>query len=325
MALDHYVSQVHLRGFVASDLGNRMFATSKSTLKRFTPTPKAVCRIEEGSTNDYLSDPRAVEDFLKLIEPKYNSAVDSLLASDIHDDVIMTLAGFAAYVYVCSPAGMRLAMGPLRASVEATAEILDRQGELPPIPQGLGASSIRELFEMQALKVDVDPKFPQAMGISQIVQLAAQLGNFPWEILRNEERGSPFFTSDFPVALQQSSDPRIMNRIVPLTPKLAIRILPNFESRTDEPDLSFSGFRYRVRTLRRSEVRVVNELLVRAAEDFVFYCEDHAWTPRFIERNRHYRTESVTERIPTPTGGELQVSGQRIAPFRRPPAAVGSA
>jgi hypothetical protein len=318
MPLDHYVSQVHLRKFLAPDLGNRLFAMSKATLKRFTPAPKDVCRIDEGSTNQYLGEPRAVEEFLKIIEPKYNSAIDSFLASDVHDESVMTIAGFVAYVYSCSPTGMRISSVPLRASVEATAELLDRQGKLPPIPEELGASTVKELFDRQKVRVEVDPKFPQAMGISQILHLAAQLGNFSWEVLLNNESSSPFFTSDFPIALQPSSDPRIMNKIVPLTPTLAIRILPAFESETTEPDFSFSRFRYRTCALRHNDVRKINELLVRSAEDFVFYCRDRFWTSRFIERNRHFRIDSTTDRIPTPSGGESQLSRQHIAPFQRP-------
>jgi Protein of unknown function (DUF4238) len=319
--LDHYVSQVHLRKFLAPDLGNRMFAMSKTTLKRFPTRPVDVCRIDEGSTNAYLTEPRAVEDFLTLIEPKYNSAIESFLTSDIDAESVMTVAGFIAYVYACSPTGMRLNSVSLRASVEATAEILDRKGGLPQIPEELGASTIKELFDGQAVGVKVDPKFPQAMGISRILGLAARLGNFPWQVLRNNDSTSPFFSSDFPIALQPSSDPRIMNKIVPLTPVLAIRILPSFDLETTEPDFAFSGFRYQTRTLHHNEVRQLNELLVRAAEDFVFYSADNTWVPRFVERNRHFRTESTTDRLPTPTGGELQVTRQRIAPFQRP--AVG--
>ncbi|MEX2490412.1 MAG: DUF4238 domain-containing protein [Nitrospirales bacterium] len=317
MPLDHYVSQVHLRKFLAPAIGSRMLAISKTTLKQFSPAPNNVCRIQEGSTNEYLSDPRAVEEFLRLVEPNYNQALVALESSYIDDLAVMTVAGFIAYVYSCSPTGMRLNSAPLRASVEGTAELLDRQGKLPPIPEELGASTLKELLENQKLKVNVDPKFPQALGIAQIVRLAAQLGNFPWEILRNRESGSPFFSSDFPIGLEQSSDPRIMNKIVPLSPTLAVRILPSIDAKQQDPDLSFGGFRYFVRSPRHNEIRAINQLLVRSAEDFVFFSENYSWIPRFIERNRHFRVECATDRISVHSGGEYQVSRQRVAPYDR--------
>jgi hypothetical protein len=54
MALDHYISPVHLKQFISPALGNRLNAIRKSDLARFTPRTKDVCRIEDGSTNAYL-------------------------------------------------------------------------------------------------------------------------------------------------------------------------------------------------------------------------------------------------------------------------------
>lgn len=51
MALDHYVSQVHLRSFYSPALGDLMHATRKSDLKQFCCNSKSVCRIEGGSSN----------------------------------------------------------------------------------------------------------------------------------------------------------------------------------------------------------------------------------------------------------------------------------
>src|ERR1700685_3402274 len=80
LPLDHYVSQVHLRKFYSPLLGGeRMYAMRKSDLKSFQPNSKSVCRIEDGSTNAYLKEDRAVEEFLKTIEPKYNEALSKLV------------------------------------------------------------------------------------------------------------------------------------------------------------------------------------------------------------------------------------------------------
>ena len=121
MPLDHYIPQVHLMKFYSPALGNRVHAIRKSDLKFFTPKSKDVCRIMNGSTNAYLLKDRAIEDFLKTIEPKYNAALDKLIAGEINNTCIYTIAGFVAYVISCSPAGMRIGSEPLKGIVETTA------------------------------------------------------------------------------------------------------------------------------------------------------------------------------------------------------------
>jgi hypothetical protein len=117
--LDHYVPQVHIRRFYSPALGERVYAIRKSDLKRFTPNSKGVCGVNDGSTNPYLVEDRAVEDFRRTIEPSYDSAVDKLATETIDQQCIYTIAGFVASVISCSPAGMRIHSGPLKSSVEA--------------------------------------------------------------------------------------------------------------------------------------------------------------------------------------------------------------
>jgi hypothetical protein len=52
LALDHYVSQVHLKNFYSPAMNGLMYAIRKSDLKRFPTKSQDVCRIEEGSTNE---------------------------------------------------------------------------------------------------------------------------------------------------------------------------------------------------------------------------------------------------------------------------------
>ncbi|MDT0635964.1 hypothetical protein, partial [Spectribacter hydrogenoxidans] len=112
------MSQVHLRNFYSPNLGNRLYAIRKSDLKTFTPDAKAICRIENGSTNPYVTEERAIEEFLKHIEPKYNAAVAAIADGDIDEDVIFVVSGFVSYILTCSPAAMRLAVNPLEQVIE---------------------------------------------------------------------------------------------------------------------------------------------------------------------------------------------------------------
>lgn len=311
MPLDHYVPQVHLKKFYSPVLGERMYAIRKSDLKCFTPNSNRVCGIHDGSTNAYLREDRAIEEFLKTIEPNYNSALEKLIAGKIDDDCIYTISGFVAYVTACSPGGMRVHSGPLKSIVEVTAARMDERGLIPSPPPELGGASLTELLRSGAVKVTIDPKYPQHIGISSILQHTATFGNFKWEILRNGFADSPFFTSDFPVAIERSNDPRILNRIVPLAPDLAIRIRPDLAIERGQADFSFANFEYRIRDISHAELVQLNRLIVRCAEETVFYRDDSPWVPPFVAKNRQYRIEPFTHKLPTPTG-TLLISTQRI-------------
>jgi hypothetical protein len=52
-----------------------MYAIRKSDMKEFETRANDVCRIEEGSTNAYLRQDRAVEEFLLRVESPGSSAL----------------------------------------------------------------------------------------------------------------------------------------------------------------------------------------------------------------------------------------------------------
>jgi hypothetical protein len=311
MPHDHYISQVYLKKFYSPVLGNRMYAIRKTDLKTFTPTSKAVCRFTEGNTNAYLWKNRAIEDFLKTIEPKYDTALDKLIAGEIDWECIYTVAGFAAYVIACLPAGMRIYSEPIKSTTETAVAILERQGVLPPSPAQLGDTSFTELLRDGDIEIRIDPKYPQAIGISSILKLVVSFGNFHWDILHNDFDDNPFFTSDYPVAIEKTDHPYILNRVVSLAPHLAIRIRPDLTLDRGPPEFSFANFCYRRHNVSHDELVKLNRLIVRCAEDVVFYRDDHPWVRPFVAKNRYYHVEPHTYRLETSTG-TLLVSTQRI-------------
>lgn len=304
MPLDHFVSQVHLKKFYSPELGNRMWAIRKGDLKTFTPTSESVCRIESGSTNPYLTESRVIEEFLRTIEPAYNPAISKLLENAPDVECVYAIAGFVAYVAACSPGGMRIQSAPLRGSVEEVARVLEKTGKLPEPPSVLGSSTLSGLLESGGVTVSIDPKYPQAIGIWNILALTQMFGNCFWNILVNPYEDSPFFTSDFPVAIEATGSP-VCNRIVPLTPSLAIRIEPDPRVDRTSIDLSFHGFSYKRTTLRRKEVGTVNRLIVRCAEEVVFFRDNHPWIYEFVKKNARYRIEAINRRIPRGKGALL--------------------
>jgi hypothetical protein len=317
MSLDHYVSQVHLRNFNSPEFNGLMYAIRKSDLKRFQTKSRDICRIEDNSTNAYLREDRAVETFLKDVEPPYNVSLAKIRENRIDKDCIHAIAGFAAYVVTCSPTAMRIHSSPLKVMLNSTAKILDAQGAIPNAPKVLGEKSLTELLADGTVKFTVDPKYPQAIGISNILHHTSVFGNSPWEILHNCEADSPFFTSDYPAAIEVMDLNVPINRVVPLAPDLAIRIRPDIRLSGTKPDLAFPGFKATPRQLKRSEIVSLNRLFVRCAEDLVLYRDQQDWIEGFVAKNRHYRIEPVTQTLPRDRG-DLVVSTQRII-YRQEP------
>ena len=288
-----------------------MYAMRKSDLKTFTPNSKVVCGANDGSTNAYLQNDRAVEEFLKNVEPRYDDALDMLIAKKINAECIYTIAGFVSYVFTCSPGGMRIGSEPRKKEVEILASILDAHNALPPPPPALAGKTLTERLRSGGAKIVIDPKFPQAIGIANILKLTALFGNCKWEILQNDFDDSPFFTSDFPVAIEETDDPHTLSKIVPLAPNLAIRIIPDRTFDKSRADFTFANFSSHSRKVNRQDVLKINRLIVRCAEETVFYRHDHPWVQPFIAKNRHYRIETRTREITTPRG-KLLFSAQRV-------------
>jgi Protein of unknown function (DUF4238) len=220
----------------------------------------------------------------------------------INAECIYTIAGFVAYVYTCSPGGMRINSEPLKKQVENLTYELDAKGEFAPPPPVLGGKILTELLQNESVKIVIDPKFPQAIGIGNILSLTALFGNCRWEVLQNEFGGSPFFTSDFPVAIEETNDPQTLNKIIPLAPDLAVRILPDRTFDTKQANFSCANFSSHSRKVNRHEVMKINRLIVQCAEEVVFYRDDHSWVQPFIAKNRYYRIEATTRKIRTQVG-----------------------
>ena len=171
-----------------------MHAIRKTNLRRFLCGSEDVCRIEEGSTNNFLSENRGIEQFLKYIEPFYNNSIDKFRIGTVDADSIFVVAGFIAFVASCSPAAMRIHGEPLRSMVEGTANLLDARGELPPAPKELGGKTLSDLLQGGEVEIEIHSEYPQAIGITNIMEQIIIWGNSNFDILINKERNSSFFT-----------------------------------------------------------------------------------------------------------------------------------
>jgi len=90
---------------------------------------------------------------------------------------------------------------------------------------------------------------------------------------------------------------RPINRIVPLAPDLALRIIPDPSLRNARLDFTFSKSRVKYLQPHHQEVFHINRLLVQCAEDLVIYRDDRGWVDKMVTKYRSYRIETVTEKI----------------------------
>lgn len=307
MALDHFVPQVHLRRFLSRTLGTRLHAIRKRDGFRFSPRTQDVCRVEDGSSNPYLDQARAIEEFLKAIEPRYNEAVEAARRGASDSSHVEVLAGFTAYVASCSPAAMRVNAEPLRASVEAVAAIVEASGQLPPAPASLGGKTLTELVRDGTIDIKIDAKFPQAIGISRILDLSGWLESCDWEFLHSSSSAKAFPTSDFPVAIERPDPGRPMVRVVPLAPDLAVRIVPCRTTMARAREGYGMGKRWH-RSAGGHEVVELSRTIVRSAEELVFFSDDLPWMGPFVEANRDYRVTATTTSAPTGHGSALMMA-----------------
>ena len=103
----------------------------------------------------------------------------------------------------------------------------------------------------------------------------------------------------------------MLNKIVPLAPNLAVRILPDISSDRTQIDFIISQVLVCNRHIGHKDVVKINTLLVRCAEDTVFYRDNYPWVQAFIRKNQHYRIEACSEKLRTATGTIL-FSTQRV-------------
>jgi hypothetical protein len=251
------------------------------------------------------------------VEPKYNQSIKKLLEGNIDHECIWTIAGFVSYVMCCSPTGMRLGAENFASFVDASARVMDAHGVFPPAPPELGRKSYTELLDSGDVIPRVDPKFPQAIGIEGIHSYVAAFGNFPWDILVNDHEDCPFFTGDYPIAIEETNHPWVLNKIVPLTPNIAVRIRPDIHRNLDRADFTFSDFSSKTMRLRRKEVVDINRLIVRCSESMVFFRDQNPWIQEFVQKNSGYRIEVRPQRV-TIDGGYQVFPNQRIVSTKLP-------
>lgn len=303
MALDHYVSQVHLKQFLRQSDKKLLHAARKSDLSQFTPRPKDVCRVEDGSTNEYLVENRAVEEFLKEIEPAYEPCLARVADGDLDWNARQVFSGFLAYIQTYTPAALRMFDPMIRAMLERTTKILEEKGDLEPIdvpelPDWHG-KTLSQLTEEGKVNLNIDLRMPQAMATTQLSKISHALASSDVSVLRPIGRAR-FLTSDFPSVILAHHQNKFAQRFLPISPKLGLV----FHTHTSNE--SRENVNNRFIEIGARKTQKINEEIMKAAEDLVFSTHRYPWLLSEMKRFRKFRVETITE-----TTGPLIVSQQR--------------
>ncbi|WP_435705589.1 DUF4238 domain-containing protein [Yoonia sp.] len=303
MALDHYVSQVHLKQFLRLSDRNLLLATRKADLFEFTPKPKDVCRLEDGSTNEFLTQNRAGEDFLKDIEPAYDPCLEKIMNGELDWASRQVFGGFLAYIQTYTPAAIRMFDPMIRMVLENTIKRLEHAGEwapfdCPEIPDWHG-KSLSQLKAEGKVKLDINLKMPQAMATTQLYAIRDSLASSDMTILR--PRGNNrFLTSDFPSIILSYYQNKYAQRFLPISPKLGII----FHTHTSAEEGVNAAHKYK--EIGQQAVREINDEIIRAAENLVFSTHRFPWLRSRVRELKNYRAENVTEKV-----GPMFISQQR--------------
>ncbi len=296
--LDHFVPQTYLKQWICSE-HQRLHVFNKDTQKTFMPMPKGICAERGGSTNEFLDNPRQIEEFLEGFESAYPPALDSVKNGQYDETSILCISKFIAAVNVCSPTARRTQIPFLEKILETSAKGYDHHKDFQRPP----GKKISDYIDSGTMRVDVHERYPESIAVGILDEVVSELTNSKWELLINR-KNEPFITSDFPVAIgKHSSDPRFNSKLFPLSPHLAVKIEPDMKSEMETKPLKY--FSIQRKEITTSELLNLNQKIARCAEAMVIYTSHAPKFLEFLKRNSSYHIEQKVIEIPQRRGAIL--------------------
>jgi len=286
MAKDHYVAQTYLRAFGLADNQDLVNVVRKSNLSRQNAIPiKSICYGVDWSTTEYIPDnPRAVEDYLRLFEPKWAECVKSIQEDTYTVMTKYLMPGYLSYLRACTPTAVRLGSSHLSDIVQDLYNKLEEK-ELAN-PDSKYRDVIETIRKHGGVEVEIKKSFPKAMGINSLINIQKVLATSPWIVFKNETE-TQFVTSDNPVCLQYWA-PAQCDFYCPINPRLAIVIHPLRDTAPHEGD--------RLGSLKPEGVDILNRLMVQSAEDKVIFNE-HSGIEDLVKEYQDWRVELQTAHL----------------------------
>jgi hypothetical protein len=291
MAKDHYVARTYLRQFSISGKDGFVNVVRKKNLEHLEAIPVgSICYEKNGSDNHYFPDnPRVVEDYLKLYEPRWAECVLKVSEGTYTNETKSLMAGYIAYLRTHTPTAMRLGTEGCADFVKHVYDKLEGEEYSKSNPKYRDV--IETIRKHSGTKIDVNKKYPVAIGITNLINIQDVIAQSPWIVFKNET-SLPFLTSDNPVCLQYHKT-GFADFYCPLTLWLAIVIHPTREHEKADPD--------HIGSFKPEGVEKMNQLIVQSAEDLVV-CSDLAEAKRLVEQFQDWRVELQKIKIPSGNG-----------------------
>jgi hypothetical protein len=303
MAKDHYVARTYLRHFSLEGKDGFVNVIRKENLDRLETIPiGTICYEQNGSDNHYFPEkPRVVEDYLKLYEPRWSDCIQKISDGTYTNETKSLMAGYLAYLRTCTPTAVRLGCENYADFVQHVYDKLEAKEYSNP------NSKYRDVIETirkhGGTKIEVDNKYPMAIGITNLIRIQSVISRSPWIVFKNET-SVPFVTSDNPVCLQYHES-GFADFYCPLTPWLAIVIHPIRETEEAGPD--------HVGAFKPEGIAKMNQLVVQSAEDLVI-CNDFEDAEKLIKEFQDWQVELRKIKIPS-GNGHVIIHQQK--PFKR--------
>jgi len=301
---DHYVSQTYLRGFTNRDgLLIPYYKNGYVTVGKPKSTV-SVCRESDGDANSYFSDPRIIDEYLRLFENNWAKHVASLANMEGNIDTKYGIAGYVSFLRTCTPTAKRMAQICLTDSLQPYTEKIIKNGANDPELEPEIRQIFKEHQDNKCIETTVIPEYAHARAITTLVGIAHKLYCSDWLVLFNET-ATPFVTSDNPAVLYyRNKHNNIARTFIPLTPKIGVLISPNLSS--EVPTIKEIGeFKHendRNAEIKEEYVKVLNKLIVQSAENLVLHSEENEWLKTLVIENRTWRMDTEISEIPFEDG-----------------------
>ncbi|MGN6384027.1 MAG: DUF4238 domain-containing protein [Dyella sp.] len=194
----HYLSQFYLRGFSADEQG--IYQIEKATLRTYGSSLKDAAAIRDYHILDYedADDPQAVEKLLSGYEGLLAAALERVIEHGIRDQKDHNeIISFVSLMRFRVPAFKSFISKSMSDLVRSTGVILERNGMLPPPPDGLG-----DKLRMSSLKIEIRnwACLQHMFKLATDTDLIKIMMDMHYELIEAPADGL-FLTSDQPVAL----------------------------------------------------------------------------------------------------------------------------
>lgn len=295
MPKDHYVSQTYLSSFSNKDGFLIPYYKSGFTTIGKPKSTSSVCFEIDGDVNTQFSDPRIVDEYLKLFENNWASHVAALTNIEGNLDTKYGIAGYISFLQRCTPTAKRLAQNYLTHGIQPLIEEIIKRGTSDPTLEPDIRDTFRNHQDIKHIDVAVTREHAHAIAITTLVDATNHLFCSNWLVLFNNT-GTPFITSDNPVVLYYGDNHNNRAKtFIPLSPKLGVLITP-YPSNTPPTKKDMEEFNHKNdlnRDIKEEYVHVFNELIVRSAENIVLHSKQEEWILKLVEKNNTWRMESI--------------------------------